>query len=785
LIGAQLAVDVINRNQILPGYRLVPVQKLSRCVEEDALDDFFGVLQSFLNNESTSHPMFIVGAGCSVRSQPVAHSVSFWNMIQVAYSSGSPLLSNRVAYPNFFRLTISSLHRHLAQVDYVNFLGYSNHRVGLILQDHGLFTGSLDTILEEYKNKGINLQVARFSNNNYLEVEQLFERPPRMFVLNAYEGPARKIFCMALEKGLTYPNYAWIIPGWYGRNWWKDRRFERHCSNDKVQTMVKRSIAVRVVPRTQNQTDVLMSPGEVTAEYERRTANVSEPYDEVYSRYAYDAVWVVALAINKSLPLLKEEGLTLEDYHLFTEKGRKISEIVRSTIQSLIFTGVSGNVSFKNESGDRIPSGAGLSQYRMKSTGDLETVHFADIIDGVLYYRDGESNETVFKDGPPKDDVLVPPVEAFGVISAFAVLATALSLFFVCFSVWHRKKKTVKATSPVLNVIVALGSVVWYTMIVLIGLPVSDEDVYNVTCPVTLWMLSLGVTLVLGPLTLKSWRIYHIFHNPKPNKKVLKTWMLLLILWGLIVLDVCVLTILTGVPDTRLDSSVQLRNDGQFYFRCGAIGDEEGESTITFVVFLVAFSYKSILALLSLFFAFQTRNIKLKILRESRQTSAAIFVFLAASILYTIAITFLVQYPDVQFILLGTIVIAAGMLINGFIFLPKVFYHCIVKRRKGEKSEDESNIWSGSEEVSNLHRVTLASMQNEIDSLKHQLARYKEFEQKRDSFSSVSYEAYENKAMKHRLRSVTWSVTPNDSLQYRENLLEPSEEGADGDGDQS
>jgi hypothetical protein len=105
----------------------------------------------------------------------------------------------------------------------------------------------------------------------------------------------------------------------------------------------------------------------------------------------------VALAINKSLPLLKEEGLTLEDYHLFTEKGRKISEIVRSTIQSLIFTGVSGNVSFMNKSGDRIPSGAGLNQIRKNSAGDLESVHFADIIDGVLHYHDGESNETVFK----------------------------------------------------------------------------------------------------------------------------------------------------------------------------------------------------------------------------------------------------------------------------------------------------------------------------------------------------------------------------------------------------
>ena len=64
------------------------------------------------------------------------------------------------------------------------------------------------------------------------------------------------------------------------------------------------------------------------------------------------------------------------------------------------------------------------------------------------------------------------------------------------------------------------------------------------------------------------------------------------------------------------------------------------------------------------------------------------------------------------------------------------------------------------------------------------LLHVQEFEQKRESSSGVSYEAYENKAMKHRLRSVTWSVTPNDSLQYRENLLEPSEESADGDGDQ-
>ena len=64
------------------------------------------------------------------------------------------------------------------------------------------------------------------------------------------------------------------------------------------------------------------------------------------------------------------------------------------------------------------------------------------------------------------------------------------------------------------------------------------------------------------------------------------------------------------------------------------------------------------------------------------------------------------------------------------------------------------------------------------------LLHVQEFEQKRESSSGVSCEAYENKAMKHRLRSVTWSTTPNDSLQYRENFFEPSRKSADGDGDQ-
>ncbi len=34
-------------------------------------------------------------------------------------------------------------------------------------------------------------------------------------------------------------------------------------------------------------------------------------------------------------------------------------------------------------------------------------------------------------------------------------------------------------------------------------------------------MNSVGYVLVFAPVLVKMWRVYYIFHNPSPNKKVL------------------------------------------------------------------------------------------------------------------------------------------------------------------------------------------------------------------------------------------------------------------------
>ena len=59
-----------------------------------------------------------------------------------------------------------------------------------------------------------------------------------------------------------------------------------------------------------------------------------------YNRYAYDAVWAMAKALNQSLNPLQERKLKLEDFDYF-EQGSIILTILKEQLQQINFTGIS------------------------------------------------------------------------------------------------------------------------------------------------------------------------------------------------------------------------------------------------------------------------------------------------------------------------------------------------------------------------------------------------------------------------------------------------------------
>ena len=66
---------------------------------------------------------------------------------------------------------------------------------------------------------------------------------------------------------------------------------------------------------------------------------------------AYDAIWAIALALNKTLPKLEEKGILIESFDY--QNGTVIKDEIINSLKQIQFLGVSGEVAF-SERGDRI-----------------------------------------------------------------------------------------------------------------------------------------------------------------------------------------------------------------------------------------------------------------------------------------------------------------------------------------------------------------------------------------------------------------------------------------------
>lgn len=86
-------------------------------------------------------------------------------------------------------------------------------------------------------------------------VFSLQKRGYRVIVLNTYPPAAKRFLCQAyrLQK-MHYPQYVWLLPGWFDQNWWKET--EDHdtdnnsipgdsgCTNEELKTMLMGTLGI-------------------------------------------------------------------------------------------------------------------------------------------------------------------------------------------------------------------------------------------------------------------------------------------------------------------------------------------------------------------------------------------------------------------------------------------------------------------------------------------------------------------------------------------------------------
>ncbi|KAM6978757.1 uncharacterized protein gpr156 [Tautogolabrus adspersus] len=135
-----------------------------------------------------------------------------------------------------------------------------------------------------------------------------------------------------------------------------------------------------------------------------------------------------------------------------------------------------------------------------------------------------------------------------------------LAFLFLLFTLRFKNNRIVKMSSPNLNVLTLIGSILTYISGFLFA---ADQQTHSQGAASTallqarMWTLCVGSTLVFGPILGKTWRLYRVFTQRVPDKRVIIRDIQLMGMVALLILvDFLVLTAWNLTDPVRCSRSV-------------------------------------------------------------------------------------------------------------------------------------------------------------------------------------------------------------------------------------
>ncbi|XP_011405199.1 PREDICTED: gamma-aminobutyric acid type B receptor subunit 1-like [Amphimedon queenslandica] len=746
LVGVDMALERINSNSsLLSNFTLSYSDAVdSQCLRTPSLSEFLSQITAPCSNF-----LAVIGSGCSVATDPVAEIGPFWGLSQVSYSSSSVHLRDRNRFKNYFQIYVS-------ESNYIPGIAaimthYEWSRVVIITEKVTLFTETEESLIELLNTKSIVATKISFeSDEDPANISDLFPESGRIFFLNMWEPKARQVICEAYKRRLTdRRKYAWILYGWYSNQWWTIPSTETPndpfaCTSDQLYSVLNGALAVQQYPINTNVTKRVigdLSYNDFYALYNARLNSSNSSYRNFQPTYvahmAYDATWSLALALDKTAKRIAEgQGPgpdcngTLTPLDQWSNTITTTSCVIRYELGRTSFEGLSGNVSF-DEDGIRPNSRTRIYQIR-----NNEQLLVASWFQDEFIYLNNQNTETVFPDGVPSDGTPIRIISTFHaslVVIFYTISFVGLVFCAICliFTFYFRNKKLIKLISPNLNYFIIAGTSMVFLSIFLRTFPfdTSNEEEFKSTrlvfCYISLYLDFIGYTIAFGTILSKMWRIYYIFHNPSPNKKILTDWhlmgIILLITGGM----VFILIIGSAIPQTRLKLSLESDRENSNKF------NERGVpldyyvyhcfTTASYVWLIFLYIYLGMLQIIAIILAMQTRKVRIKILNDSKEVATIIYItsiVLVELVIVSFALSSFYNTHEVLYDI-GLLIVAFAILL--VIFAPKMYR--LYKDPEGEKC-DTTQITS-TVEFGKSGAFTVVSDKEKIDRLQNEVMELK------------------------------------------------------------
>ena len=322
-----------------------------------------------------------------------------------------------------------------------------------------------------------------------------------IFLMAGYEE-ARRIVCFALHQEMVYPKIQWVIFGMSINELRLSVQAEEYnCSGEEMISALNNSFFIdfsRDFSDSNTTTDPGISFGDFSQTYFTKVNGLGpEKLKEIGYLDAmlyFDAVSIMALALNNSIPALRELNLSLEDYGYGNTEGTKA---IAESILDLDFASVSGKIKFDKSTGfvlNRLTNIYQIQGNTSHAIGQYNitqmTVRFNDSIKNVI-----GSNFIVVT-------VYVPIyviVLHFGIMTILLCITVAVHVL----SIVYRDFESIKASSPNLNHLAYAGLYLLFVDSIMEAIRSGfsiNEQAYTVLCNSNHFLYYAGLTLLLGTI---------------------------------------------------------------------------------------------------------------------------------------------------------------------------------------------------------------------------------------------------------------------------------------------
>ncbi|CAF1514435.1 unnamed protein product, partial [Rotaria sordida] len=320
---------------------------------EQTTGDIIDAMDIMCRAISVSNIVGVVGPWLSREAQVIAPFATKLGIPVISNSATSPGLSDKNAYPNFYRTVASDFVAAVALAKL--FIRYNWTSCIIIYQNDAFGTGGANAIVKAFNNNGLTVSQMIVFDITILSIDGdlkslLINAATRMVIVWAESLYTSLILQEALDSNVVGPQFTWIISNTISLNSFNQTLYENLIGMFLIEPSVGSVVNALI------NTTLLDAAYSIWQQYEPESFPGSMNVEN-YALFAFDATWTLiqslqqlcASKINISSSCLSFIGSSYcFDRHFINSKS--LLDIVSGTE----FLGVSGPIQFSDNVTDRI-----------------------------------------------------------------------------------------------------------------------------------------------------------------------------------------------------------------------------------------------------------------------------------------------------------------------------------------------------------------------------------------------------------------------------------------------